>query len=423
MKLEKHEVQLMGEEIYRARLSDGLEVVFMPRKGYTKMHAMFATRYGSIDSDFITPEGKRLSIPDGTAHFLEHKLFDSKDGNVFEKFSRYGASANAFTSANITAYHFTATENIYENLAALIEFVQDPYFTKESIQKEQGIIAQEIQIGDDDPGWQVYFNLLKGLYHNHPVRRDIAGTKESIATIDEGVLYDAYNTFYHPSNMVLFITGNIELEKASQCVENSLKNFGEDNSEIQRIFPEEPEGVSRSYVEVEFSIALPLFMLGFKDTEVATGNELLKKDIKMQMLLEMIFSKSAPLYQELYQKGLINEGFYAGYMMHQSYAYTILDGESKDPNQVRDRIFNYITHLELDQKAYEVARKVVWGRYVNSFNTPERYTREFVSNFLLGTDYTIFGDLFDSISFEDIKGRLKALDQSKAVLSVAVPTK
>ena len=423
MTIKQYEIALMGEKIYRARLKDGLQVFLMPRTGYSKMHAMFATRYGSIDTDFITPDGKRLSIPDGTAHFLEHKLFDNKDGNVFEKFSRYGASANAYTSANTTAYHFTATENIYENLTALIEFVQNPYFTPESIQKEQGIIGQEIQIGDDDPGWQVYFNLLKGLYHNHSVRRYIAVTIVSIATFNKDVLDDGLYSFYHPSNMVLFVTGNIELDKICECIDKSLKYYGDDKGKIERIFAEEPDSVLKQYIEVEFDIALPLFMLGFKDTEEASGDGLLKKDIAMQMLFEMIFSKSGFLFKTLYEKGLINDNFTSNYMLHNSYSYTILDGESKDPKSVRDIVFEYIDSFKISKELFETAKKVIWGKYVNSFNSPENYTREYVSNFLMGADYSKFYEIYSSITLEDMQKRLAALDKTKAVLSVALPVK
>lgn len=420
MKLERYEIPLMQESIYHCRLKDGLNVFIMPRQGYTKMHAMFATKYGSIDSDFVTPEGKQLSIPDGTAHFLEHKLFDNKDGNVFEKFSKYGASANAFTSATTTAYIFTATNYIYENLKTLIEFVQQPYFTPESIQKEQGIIGQEINIGDDDPGWQVYFNLLKNMYHNHPVRRDIAGTVESIAKIDKDVLYDAYNTFYHPSNMVLFVTGNIEIKKAFDCIGQSLKEYN-DKPPIKRIYPSEPQDIVSPYIEAKYAISLPLFIIGYKDNTKVEGDELLKKDIEMQILTEMIFSKRGDLYDRLINEGLINESFSAGYMGHSSFSFSYVEGESKDPKAVSEIIFDYTNGFSMDEQNFNIAKKVVWGRYVESFNSPENYTRQFVSNFLMGANYGKFYELFEKIMPADINNRLNLLDRSKAVLSAVLP--
>ena len=198
----------INEKLFYTETKNGLKLFFMPKKGYTKKHAIFSTDYGSIDNIFIPiKENKPCQVPEGIAHFLEHKLFEEPDSNIFEKFSKMGADVNAFTNFNQTSYLFTSTEYFYENLELLIKFVQNPYFTDENVEKEKGIIAQEIKMYEDSPNWRVFFNLLKAMYINHPVKIDIAGTVDSIQTINKELLYKSYNTFYHPSNMVLFIIG------------------------------------------------------------------------------------------------------------------------------------------------------------------------------------------------------------------------
>lgn len=239
---------------------------------------------------------------------MEHKLFEEQDGNVFDKFAALGASANAFTNFTATAYHFSATSNFYESLATLIHFVQNPYFTKESIDKEQGIIGQEIKMYDDDPNWRVYFNVLGCLYNDCYVKYDIAGTVESISEINKDILYDIYSVFYHPSNMVLYVVGDVELERVNQVVCDSLKQIAPLDAPIRRLYPAEAEPIVKDYVCQRLDVAMPLFTLGFKDTDTALrGDALLKKEIEMKILLELLFSKCSDIYKTLYEKGLIND--------------------------------------------------------------------------------------------------------------------
>jgi predicted Zn-dependent peptidase len=232
----------LGERLFSKRSKNGLQIYVMPKKDYNKIFAMYSTHYGSIDSEFIVPDtGEHLKVPEGIAHFLEHKMFEMEYGNVFDKFAELGASSNAFTNYNNTTYLFSATSYFHENLQLLLEYVETPYFTEPSVEKEKGIIAQELRMYEDEPQWQVLFNLLKCLYYKHPVRIDIGGTVESIQKIDVDTLYKCYNTFYHPSNMIFFVIGCIEPEQVFELVEKNEATKGlVPQDDIKRIYPEEP---------------------------------------------------------------------------------------------------------------------------------------------------------------------------------------
>lgn len=410
--------KFIEETLYTATHESGVKIYIMPKKGYNKCHAMFATRYGSLESRF-EKDGEIIDIPDGTAHFLEHKLFEEEDGNVFDKFSLLGASANAFTNFTATAYHFSATSNFYESLSTLIKFVQNPYFTKESIEKEQGIIGQEIKMYDDDPNWQVYFNLLRCLYNDCYVTHDIAGTVESIAEIDKDILYGIYSVFYHPSNMVLFIAGDVDIEKTASCIEESLADI-KPIGEVKRLRPHEKEQIALSYCEKKLDVAVPLFALGFKDNDTAlSGEDLLKKEIETDILVDMLFSKSSDIYKTLYEKGLINESFGADYECCSEYAFACVTGESEKPEEVRDIIWDMLGKYEIAEGDYERAKRVVWGRYVRMYNSTEALGYSFMLHFLTGINYFDYREVYESVSIDDIKARMeKTFDVSKSSLSV-----
>ena len=413
-----------GEEVYTAVHPTGLRICINPKPGYSKCTAMFATHYGSIDSTFGLMGGEQtITIPDGTAHFLEHKLFDEQDGNVFDKFAVLGASANAFTSFDMTAYYFSATENVLENLEILIKFVQNPYFTPDSIAKEQGIIGQEIRMYEDNPNWRVFFNMLGGLYSNCYVTHDIAGTIETITDIDDTVLYNAYNTFYHPSNMTLFVSGDVDPAAVYACAERSLKDIAPLEGEIQRINPDEPSETAEKYIEQRLSVAIPMFMIGFKDTDMSvSGAARLKKYITAKILLELLLGKSAPLYKKLYEQGLINESFGAEYSLTTQYAFSAIEGESKEPKKVFDTIITALDGIQISEDAYNRAKRVIWGEYVRSFNSTDNIVREFVGAQFNGMDYLDYKKAYDCITIDDIRTRLEShFCEKNAVLSVVLP--
>ncbi len=428
MSLTYSENKLTGEKLYYKKHESGLDIYIMPRKDYTNNYAIFGTKYGSVDSEFIVPgEDSVTKVPDGIAHYLEHKMFDQPDGsNVFESFSRFGGNANAFTSFNMTAYLFSATENFCENLKILMDYVQKPYFTKESVEKEQGIIGQEINMYDDSADWRVFFNLLGCLYQNNPVKLDIAGTVESISKIDNELLYKCYNTFYNLSNMAIFVTGDFEPEKILAVIEEGIIKNEPFEEEIKRIYPDEPKEITSDYKEVNLSVAMPKFMMGYKDNDTGYGGDkLLKKSIETDIILKIIFSKSSPLYEKLYNSGLITPNFGAEYSSQIDYSYTAIEGESKDPKKVYEIITKYIESLKkegISKEDFERAKKVIWGDYIRSYNDIEDFAHKFLTEIFKDINYFNYYDIYKSITFEDVKRRFEEhFDKKYSALSVVMP--
>ena len=416
--VKKHD-EFLDETVYSGVHDSGVSVYIIPKKGYSKCFAMFAAKYGSIDTEFDIGE-RHVKIPDGTAHFLEHKMFDMPDGSdAFSKFGPLGANANAFTSFSETAYYFTSTQNFEKNLVNLIEFVQTPYFINKSVQKEQGIIGQEIKMYDDDPNWRVFFNALSAMYSKNTVKIDIAGTVESIAEIDENVLNDIYSVFYHPSNMILLIAGDVDAKKISDLADKTLKSTKE-LAPIVRKYPKEPNEVAKSYVEQKLSVAVPLFAIGFKDNDLdVSGNAMIKKEIETQILVNMLFSKSSPIYKKLYEALLINDSFSAEYSVCGQFGHTIIEGESKEPKQVYDIITEELESGVLCEEDYNIARNAVWGDFIKMFNSAESEGRSLITGYLNGVDYLNYRNVFDTVTFEDVKKRAERhFRKDTSVLSV-----
>lgn len=430
MSLTYTENKQTGERLYFKQHKSGLKIYIMPRADYSSGYAIFGTKYGSVDSEFVVPGEERVtSVPDGIAHYLEHKMFDMPDGqNVFDSFSHFGGNANAFTSFNMTAYLFSATDNFEDNLKVLMDYVQKPYFTKESVQKEQGIIGQEIRMYDDNAGWRVFFNFLGCLYKSNPVKKDIAGTIESISKIDDELLYKCYNTFYNLSNMTIFVTGDFEPEKILAVIEESIIKNEPFEDEIERIYPDEPNEIAEKYKEISLSVAMPMFVMGFKDNDVGYGGKrLLKKIIETDILLKMIFSKSSPLYEKLYNSGLITPNFSAEYSPQISYGYTAVEGESKEPKKVYDAVIEYIDELHkngLLKEDFERAKKVVWGRYISSYNDIEDFAHTFLTDSFMDIDYFDYYDVYKEITFEGVQKRFaEHFNKDYSAMSVVNPVK
>ena len=418
----------LGETVYYGEHPSGLRVYVMPKAGYSKSGAYFATNYGSVDRQFILPGEKGVTtVPDGIAHFLEHKMFEQPDGgNVFEAFSRYGANANAFTSFTMTAYYFTCSENLYENLDVLLDFVTSPYFTKENVEKEQGIIGQEIRMYDDDPDWRVYFNAIKCMYHNHPVKIDIAGTEESISHIDDALLYQCYHSFYDPSNMALFVIGEYDPEKVSEMIDRHIKQQ-EKQGEITRVFQEEPLGIVQPLAEQNLSVAVPQFVLGFKDKNVGGDPvDMLRRDVVTNLILEMSVGKSSPLFKELYENGDIFGALDVEYSFETSYGFSMISGEAKDPEQVKDRILREFTRLAdegFSDFLVERAKRAAYGRFVRTLNNIENIGTTFLGDAFKGIDSLASGEVIMSVTPEEIMERLREhFIPEQAVLSIVRPT-
>ena len=425
----KTENKVVGETVYTGVHESGLNVAVIKKKGFFKGYASFSTRYGSINTEFIPPSSdKAVKVIDGIAHFLEHKVFEQPDGsNAFADFSKYGANANAFTSFGVTNYLFSCTDHFYDNLEILLDFVQKPYFTEENVEKEKGIIAQEIRMYADDADQTCFYNCLKAMYVNHPVRKEIAGSVEEIMKTTPKLLYDCYNTFYNPANMALVCVGDIDEKKISELVDKFIKTDNK-RGEIVQIFSEEPDQVAKKYIEAEFDIPIPMFMLGFKDKSLnLSGREMLKRDILTTAALKTLFGKSSEFYRNLYDKGIINKSFSYFYEYDTSYAYAAFSGESENPREIEAEIYKTVEKaLEegIDEKAFERAKKVMYGSNHALYDHISDIGDEYMYAYHKGIDLLDYPEICMNITADEAKERIKELfDREHGSLSVVLPKK
>lgn len=410
----------IGESYIKAVRPSGLKIYILEKPQYNSAYAVFGTKYGSIDTCFSV-NGEKTQVPEGIAHFLEHKLFESEDGDAFTKYAATGAYANAYTSFDRTCYLFSCSDRFYDNLGILLDFVQSPYFTAETVQKEQGIIGQEIRMYDDNPEWRVMFNMLLAMYKKHPVRIDIAGTVESIAEIDDKLLYKCYNTFYNPSNMFICIAGNVNSEKVLSQINGAVKT--NDPIEIERIGCDEPDEVSESYVEQKLEVAQPIFCFGYKEA-MDKPERTVKEKVCTSLLLEIIAGDSSPLYKKLINEGLINDEFSFEYFTGNGYSSVIFEGESMDPKKVAEEIKSEVERLKadgIDKKLFSAVRCGMYGEAVRSFNSVENIATQLVGCAM--SDSGLFDELkyLKSVAPDDIYKRLSLLENDKTVLSVVIP--
>lgn len=410
----------IGESYIKAVHPSGLKIYILEKPQYNSAYAVFGTKYGSIDTCFSV-NGEKTQVPEGIAHFLEHKLFESEDGDAFTKYAATGAYANAYTSFDRTCYLFSCSDRFYDNLGILLDFVQSPYFTAETVQKEQGIIGQEIRMYDDNPEWRVMFNMLLAMYKKHPVRIDIAGTVESIAEIDDKLLYKCYNTFYNPSNMFICIAGNVNSEKVLSQINGAVKT--NDPIEIERIGCDEPDEVSESYVEQKLEVAQPIFCFGYKEA-MDKPERTVKEKVCTSLLLEIIAGDASPLYKKLINEGLINDEFSFEYFTGNGYSSVIFEGESMDPKKVAEEIKSEVERLKadgIDKKLFSAVRCGMYGEAVRSFNSVENIATQLVGCAM--SDSGLFDELkyLKSVTPDDIYKRLSLFENEKTVLSVVIP--
>lgn len=421
MKTEIITNEKLAESVYIYKHSSGLEVRVLPKAGYDSVYAVFGTKYGSIDTAVKNADGEFETIPEGTAHFLEHKLFESEDLNAFERFAVTGASANAYTSFEKTAYLFKGSANTDKSLGILLDFVQNPYFTEETVQKEQGIIGQEIRMYKDSPDWQVMFNLLRALYEKHPVRIDIAGTQESIAQINADLLYRLYETFYNPANMVLCVVGAIEPEVVFDVVEKNVKNSG--SKAAERKFEKESRVPVTNYVEEALPVAHRQFMLGFKE-ELETPLLTLEEEIASQIMLDAVAGKSSPLFKRLIDEKLIDMGFGSELFNGFGFSCVMLGGTSSEPEKTAKIIadeFERVNKEGIDPAAFERARRKLYGRFVMTYNDIDDTANLMMNLYFNG--YKPFAELeaCKSVTLEKAQQRAAKILSANAALSVIKP--
>ena len=427
--MEKIVNDIIKEELYFETLENGLKVYFMPKRGFVKKYAILATDFGSNDLEFV-PKGEcnRIRVHEGIAHFLEHKMFEQPDGgNAFDLFSKYGASANAFTNFNMTAYLFSATENFNECLTHLIDYVQTPYYTEENVEKEKGIIAQEIKMYDDDPSWQVYFNALKAMYQKHNVRIDIAGDVDSIYKITPDELYKCYNTFYNPSNMILFVIGDLDENEVMDVIKKANhSDIDKIEGKIQRFPNEEPKEIAQKEIVEKYQVSMPMFNIAYKDEDVnLRGKELLKKEVVSDILCDMIFKTGSELNEDMYMKGMVNDSFYGGFYSEVEYAFTLISGEGKDPHKVKDTITEYLERYKkegLSRVGFERAKKKKIGEFLKYMDSMEFIANNFISYAFKDVNILDYLEVLKEVEFEDVENRLRThFKEENCVISIVEP--
>ena len=412
----------LGESYTRIKHDSGLSICLYPMSGFSTAFAIFGTRYGSVDTTFKTNEDADfITVPEGIAHYLEHKLFEGEECNAFENFSKTGAYSNAYTSFDTTAYHFTCAGHFGENLRTLLDFVQNPYFTDENVQKEQGIIAQEIKIYLDDPGWRVLFNDLGAIYHNNPVRIDIAGTVESIAQINKELLYRCYNTFYNLNNMTLSIAGNFDPYEALSICDEMLKPSKDIG--LEAIVPEEPATVKEKRVTQKLYCALPLFQLGFK-MPCPYGRESAKSYIIQNVMLDAALGSFSPFYSKFYDEGLINDTFSAGVFRGRGFFLPIISGDSREPDRVCDEVKKELYRLKKDgipKEDFATVKKMTYGDLISAFNNVGGVAKGAMNSDFLGIDIYENLEMAAAVTYDDIMKALCDLDLENSSLSIIEP--
>ena len=422
MNIKEIKNELLNEKYYDIDHPSGLKILVMPKENYSSTYAIFATKYGSIDTMIQMKDGSFKEIPEGTAHFLEHKLFESEDLDAFERFAKTGASANAYTSFDRTGYLFSCSANFKKNLEILLDFVQNPYFTQATVEKEQGIIGQEIDMYKDVPDWEVMFNCLMNMYHNLPVRIDIAGTHESIAQISAETLYGCYDNFYNLHNMVLSVAGNVSVDEVIEVADKLLKPV--EGKMAQRKVIDEPKEVVSSYVEEKLSVATPQFMFGFKENR-DTPERTAKEEVTMEILLDMISGQSSELYRRLFDGKLINNSFGFEYFTGFGYSCVFFAGESTEPKAVADEIVKEIKSFRengFDKAAFDRTKKKLYGRMIMGMNDVDGIANNMAISYFAGEDIFTDFEIYKTVTLEDVEELFKnTLDENYSVLSVIKP--
>ena len=416
------------EKLYIEKLKNGLTVMVIPKKNIQKKYVMWATNFGSVDNDFVAPgDTSKTVIPDGVAHFLEHKMFEQENGtNSLDVLTALGVNANAYTTTNHTAYLFECTDNFYEALDELMDYVQHPYFTDENVEKEKGIIGQEIMMYDDYPEWEVYMNAMKCMYKDSPVTIDIAGSIDSIAKIDKDVLYKCYNTFYNPANMVMCFSGDFNAHEIIGEVKKRLVSKENNIGEIKRNYPEEQAEIVEKEKIKKMEVSMPIFVIGIKDekqvSENSDENVIIKKHIAIEIILNMLIGKSSKLYKELYEKQLLISEPYLEYEWGPSYAHISITGQSVEPKKILEALQFEIKSLKengLDKEHFQRVKNMIYGNYVKEYNDVSSIARMFVSDYFKGINSFNYLENYSQVTMEYTKQILdEVFKEDKTVISI-----
>ena len=422
--MNKFEYPKVGETLYRDTLPNGLRLSVMVKPGYSRCHAYFATNYGGVDRRFRLG-GRFIDTPAGVAHFLEHKMFDMPDGrNALSELAATGADPNAYTSACLTAYFIDCTSDFYHNLEQLLTFVSTPYFTEESVAKEQGIIAQEIKMYEDDPGSVVFNELMRCLYENHPIRDDVAGTVESISEISAQTLYDCHKVFYAPGNMSLCVVGDVDPEEVRKAAlkilrsdsgENPVRDYGAEET----LLPMKP----RFYKSME--VSAPQFMLGCKVKAETKGLMSLRQKLVAGAALSYLYSRSSPFYTRLYSEGLINTEFFVEFYHAADTATILCGGESRDCEKVLSEFLAEAQKAAdngLDAALWSRIKKSAYGARVRALSSFGGLCASMADADFGGYNCLDSFEVMDSVTAEEVRSFIKEnLVPQRFAMSVITP--
>ncbi|MDW4158193.1 pitrilysin family protein [Staphylococcus saprophyticus] len=401
----------IDERVFEAELNNGLKLFIIPKKGFQKTFVTYTTKFGSLDNKF-KPHGSDtfVTVPDGVAHFLEHKLFENDDDSedLFTAFAEDNAQVNAFTSFDRTSYLFSATDHVERNIKRLLTMVESPYFTKETIDKEKGIIAEEIKMYQEQPGYKLMFNTLKAMYDTHPIRVDIAGSVKSIYEITKDDLYLCYETFYHPSNMVLFVVGDVDVANIYDVVAtHENQRDKEAQPQIVRDPLIEKATVNESKVTETMKLQSPRLMLGFKNNPLVDEPDasFVKRDLEMTLFYEMLFGEETDFYQSLLNEDLIDETFGYQFVLEPTYSFSVITSATQYPDKLKALLLTEIENNQgqlNDEEAFSLLKKQFIGEFISGLNSPEYIANQYTKLYFEGVSLFDLLEIVESITLESV---------------------
>lgn len=405
---EKYYKQI-DEKVYEAELNNGLKLFIIPKKGFQKTFVTYTTQFGSLDNKF-KPHGSDtyVTVPDGVAHFLEHKLFENEEEDLFTAFAEDNAQVNAFTSFDRTSYLFSATDNVDRNIKRLLTMVETPYFTKETVDKEKGIIEEEIKMYQEQPGYKLMFNTLKAMYETHPIRVDIAGSVESIYEITKDDLYLCYETFYHPSNMVLFVVGDVDAEHIYEVIaEHEDKRDKVNQPKIVRDALNEKSEVNEFNVTESMKLQSPRLMLGFKNETLKNepNEAYVKRDLEMTLFYEMVFGEETDFYQTLLNQDLIDETFGYQFVLEPTYSFSVITSATQYPDKLKALLLEELENTQgklSDAEAFNLLKKQFIGEFISGLNSPEYIANQYTKLYFEGVSLFDLLDIVESITLDSV---------------------
>lgn len=415
--------QELNESTFHTTLENGLNVYICKKKGFGKKIGMFGTKYGSVVNDFVDiTTGKRIKVPDGIAHFLEHKLFEKEGANALDLFSKMGVSSNAYTSFDQTVYFFETSEKLEESIVMLVKLIKEPYFTDENVAKEQGIIGQEISMYDDDPTFMVYFNALRAMYQKNPVRIDIAGTIESISHITKELLYTCYNTFYSPQNMFFLVVGDVDVDKTIDIIDENIKKYEtkvNTDAKIEKFTANEPKEIAKKDITQKMEIYLPQLCIGYK-LPLSSGEDITKNEIIVSIISDMFFSKQSDFFEKEYNEGKVNGSIDMQYEGSDTFSHVILSTTSTDIDIIENDLLNYIEEIkekEIDEELFEIIKRKKIGEAILSSDSLNVSYRRVIDSILSNTRVYADIEILKEITSKDIKEFLHKLNEDNRVSS------